>query len=90
MAAAARLRVTALAVATQDHGVETGSQRTSSMAKVIAKSAVGDEPDELRYWATVPMVDRIAAVEVLRRRVFGGTDAARLGLQRVCRITRRP
>lgn len=69
--------------------METGSQRKRSMTKVVVMSAVGDEPDELDYWATVPMADRIAAVEVLRRRVFGGTDAARPGLQRVCRVTRR-
>jgi hypothetical protein len=69
-------------------GMESGSPSERAMVRVVAKSAVGDEPDEIAYWMTVPVADRIAAVEVLRRRVFGGTDAARLGLQRVCRITR--
>lgn len=59
------------------------------MTKVVTKSTARDQADELMYWSTVSPADRVAAVEVLRRRVFGGTDAARLGLQRVCRIVRR-
>lgn len=58
------------------------------MVRVVAKSAVGEEQDEIAYWMTVPVADRIAAVEVLRRRVFGYNDATRPELQRVCRIIR--
>jgi hypothetical protein len=59
------------------------------MARVVSKSTVRDQADEEDFWATVTPVDRVAAVEVLRQRVFEGTDATRLGLQRVCRIIRR-
>ncbi|MGA1345260.1 MAG: hypothetical protein ACO35E_04735 [Ilumatobacteraceae bacterium] len=54
----------------------------------MRKSALGDEIDEISYWSGVAAEERIAAVEVLRRRMYGGDDGARPGLQRVCRVTR--
>jgi hypothetical protein len=59
------------------------------MDRVVTKFRLGDQVDEIEYWRGVAPEDRVAAVEVLRKRVFGGTDAAGRGLQRVCRITRR-
>jgi hypothetical protein len=69
-------------------GMESGSPPERAMVRVVATSAVGDETDEIAYWMTVPVADRIAAVEVLRRRVFGYDDVTRPELQRVCRIIR--
>ena len=43
----------------------------------------------LQYWLSRDPAERIAAVEIIRQRVFGGTDETRQGLQRVCRIIRR-
>lgn len=47
-----------------------------------------DQVDEVVYWAGVSLEERVAAVEVLRRRMYGGNDGVRPGLQRVCRVTR--
>lgn len=69
-------------------GMELASPSERAMVRVVAKSAVGEEQDEIAYWMTVSVADRIAAVEVLRRRVFGYDDATRPEFQRVCRIIR--
>ena len=68
--------------------VDALSPGSSSIAKVVAKSAVRDQVDEVVYWAGVSLEERISAVEVLRRRMYGGNDGVRPGLQRVCRVTR--
>ncbi len=48
-----------------------------------------DAPDEdVAWWLTRPIVDRLAAVEVLRRRAYGIDDAVGSRLQRVCRVIR--
>jgi hypothetical protein len=59
------------------------------MERVVSRSSLTDQQDEIEFWLKVPMTERIEAVEVLRQRLFGGTDAARQGLQRVCRIVHR-
>lgn len=59
---------------------------SSQMERVVLRSPLAGQQDELGFWLTKPMSERVAAVEVLRQRLFGGTDAARQGLQRVCRI----
>ncbi|MDQ3351931.1 MAG: hypothetical protein M3501_08235 [Actinomycetota bacterium] len=44
-----------------------------------------DAPDEdVEWWLSRPIVDRLAAVEVLRRRAYGIDDAVGSRLQRVC------
>ncbi len=58
------------------------------MVPVVRKSAVRDQVDEVVYWAGVSVEERVAAVEVLRRRMYGGNDGVRPGLQRVCRVAR--
>lgn len=68
--------------------VDALSPGTSSIAKVVTKSAVRDQIDEVAYWAGVSLEERVAAVEVLRRRMYGGNDGVRPRLQRVCRVTR--
>jgi len=61
-----------------------------NMALVVARTT-SDVEDELEFWLSRPVAERIAAVEVLRNRVFGGgTDATRRRLQRVCRVVQRP
>jgi hypothetical protein len=57
----------------------------------IVRMADQDRED-LAYWLSRPMAERIAAVEVLRRRYMGLGDTvdadAEPRLQRVCRVTR--
>jgi hypothetical protein len=60
------------------------------MALVARRRSDHDLDDDLDFWLTRPVEERIAAVEVLRRRVFGYDDAAGSRLQRVCRIVRLP
>lgn len=60
----------------------------AKMTKVVEKTTLLGAVDEVEYWAKVPMAERIAAVEVIRRRMFGGSDGTRPGLQPVCRVTR--
>ena len=59
------------------------------MALTVEKSALGDEIDEVAYWRSVSQVDRVAAVEILRQRLNGGSNATRPGLQRLCRTLHR-
>lgn len=46
---------------------------------------------DLEYWLSRPMADRIAAVEVLRQEAFAADPSldAEPRLQRVCRVARR-
>jgi hypothetical protein len=59
-----------------DVGVESSGRASGSMVRVVRKSALGDEIDEISYWSGVAVEERIAAVEVLRRRMYGGDDGA--------------
>lgn len=60
------------------------------MALVVARPNSDQPDDDLDFWLSRPVAERIAAVEVLRRRVFGGgDDATGPGLQRVCRVVQR-
>jgi hypothetical protein len=62
---------------------------TGSIALVVEKFALGDQTDEFEYWLGVPPADRVAAVEILRQRMYGGDNATRLGLQRFSRTLHR-
>jgi hypothetical protein len=63
------------------------------MALVVHRASVDrtdTTDDDLDFWLSKPVAERIAAVEVLRRRVFGGdSDATGSRLQRVCRVVQR-
>ena len=59
------------------------------MSLVVARYALHDEPDQVTFWRDVAPSERVAAVEVLRRRVIGGGDEPRPRLQRVCRVVHR-
>jgi hypothetical protein len=45
---------------------------TPRLVRVATKSTLHEQPDDLAYWLGVPMSERVAAVEILRQRVFGG------------------
>jgi hypothetical protein len=54
-----------------------------SIAKVATRSTLAGQLDDLTYWLTKDASERIAAVEILRRQMFRGDDAAGSRLQRV-------
>jgi hypothetical protein len=58
----------------------------SNMVRVVSKSTVQTQSDDLNYWRTIPIAQRVAVVEVLRQRMFGENNGTRQGLHRVCRI----
>ena len=60
------------------------------MLPIVQRFPLHDEPDEIAYWLTRPVAGRIAAVEVLRQRVYGYNADTRAGLERVARVTHRP
>jgi hypothetical protein len=61
-------------------------RRNGQMALVVNRVRLHEGDSDLQYWLSRDPAERIAAVEIIRQRVFGGTDEARQGLQRVCRI----
>jgi hypothetical protein len=64
-------------------------RRNGQMALVVNRVNLRKGDSELQYWLSRDPAERIAAVEIIRQRIFGGTDETRQGLQRVCRIIRR-
>ena len=64
-------------------------RRNGQMALVVNRVNLRKSDSELQYWLSRDPAERIAAVEIIRQRIFGGTDETRQGLQRVCRIIRR-
>jgi hypothetical protein len=62
---------------------------TPRLVRVATKSTLHGQPDEIQHWLGVSMSERVAAVEILRQRVFGGVHGTRQGLQRVCRVIHR-
>lgn len=59
------------------------------MFLVVNRFGLHDDDADVNYWMSIEPSERVAAVEVLRQRVFGGIDETRQGLQRVCHIIRR-
>ncbi|MFM8248941.1 MAG: hypothetical protein ACKOPL_04300 [Acidimicrobiaceae bacterium] len=64
-------------------------RRNGQMALVVNRVDLRKGDSDLQYWLSRDPAERIAAVEIIRQRIFGGTDETRQGLQRVCRIIRR-
>ena len=58
------------------------------MTVVASKSTLHDSNDDVLYWLSKSPQERVAAVEILRRHVFGGDDESRQELQRVSRVIR--
>jgi len=61
-------------------------RRNGQMALVVNRVKLHEGDSELQYWLNRDPAERIAALEIIRQRVFGGADETRQGLQRVCRI----
>ena len=61
-------------------------RRNGQMALVVNRVKLHEGDSELEYWLSRDTAERIAALEIIRQRVFGGADETRQGLQRVCRI----
>ena len=64
-------------------------RRNGQMELVVKRVHLYKDDSGLQYWLSRDPAERIAAVEIIRQRVFGGTDETLQGLQRVCRIIRR-
>ena len=64
-------------------------RRNGQMALVVNRVNLHEGDSDLEYWLSRDPAERIAAVEIIRQRIFGGADETRQGLQRVCRIIRR-
>jgi hypothetical protein len=59
------------------------------MAVVVTRASTEEPDDEVAFWRSRPPAERVAAVEVLRRRVFEGVeDATGSRLQRVHQVVR--
>ena len=59
------------------------------MTVVASKSTLHGSSNDVLFWLSKSPEERVAAVEILRQRVFGGDGESRQGLQRVCRIIRK-
>ncbi len=64
-------------------------RRNGQVALVVNRVDLHEGGSNLRYWLGRDPAERIAAVEIIRQRVFGGSHETRQGLQRVCRVIRR-
>lgn len=62
---------------------------TRRIAPVVRRFKLGQEPRDLEYWRSLPMAERVAAVEIIRREFHGWSDETLPRLQRVCRIVKR-
>lgn len=69
--------------------VNVKTRPNGAMALVVTRATFGSEVDDVLYWRETTVVERLAALEVLRRRTIEGEGEARSGLQRVCRVVRR-
>ena len=68
---------------------DADDERERLTLPIVQRFPLHDEPDEIAYWLTRPVAERIAAVEVLRQRVYGYNADTRMGLQRVCCVIHR-
>ena len=69
--------------------MSTPLRRNGQMELVVKRVHLHKDDSELEYWLSRDPAERVAAVEIIRQRIFGGADETRQGLQRVCRIIRR-
>jgi hypothetical protein len=69
-----------------------GSRSITSSSRVdrtaLAVQSLDDTPDDREYWWSRSPVERLAAIEIMRRVVYGRA-ASHGGLQRVLEITQR-
>lgn len=65
----------------------------AAMKPVLNKVRRGEQAAaDLAFWLSLPMAERIAAVETLRQQAFGDKvpSDAEQRLQRICRVAKRP
>jgi hypothetical protein len=60
------------------------------LAHVVMRRQLHEKSGDAAHWLARPRAERVAAVELLRQRQHGWTDASRPRLQRVHRILERP
>jgi hypothetical protein len=60
-----------------------------SMDKVVHKRKLHEKESSYDYWRTRPIVERLQAIETLRRQYMEHVGYVEHGLQRVCRVVKR-
>lgn len=68
---------------------DAGTKRERQMVMVVHKYKLGEEPSDLDYWLQQPYEARLAALEELRRELYGPDYDAQSGFPRVYRIVKR-
>jgi len=67
-----------------------GTRSSSSEMKVVVNRIDLHEPEhDVKYWLSRSIEERISAVEILRRRVYGTGRADREGIQKVVTVIHR-
>ena len=61
-----------------------------SIAPVVRKYKLTEQPNDFAYWQTQSYEARLAALEEIRREYYGYDDETEPRLQRVYRIVKRP
>jgi hypothetical protein len=72
-----------------DHSTQT-AQTPRTIAPVVRKFKLTEQPSDFAYWQTQSYEARLAALEEIRREYYGYTDETEPRLQRVYRIVKRP
>lgn len=68
--------------------MQSVSEQPDDLGPVVVKG-LHDRDNDADYWLTRPITERVAAIEILRQRMWGGPDGVGSGLKRVCRVTYR-
>ena len=63
--------------------------RVREIQLVVHKYSVENQPTDFTYWQSRSPVERLAALEALRREYHGADYEHKSGFQRVCRIIKR-
>ncbi len=63
--------------------------RVRDIQKVVHKFRLDDQPTDFSYWQSRTPLERLTALEAIRREYHGAEYDSKPGLQRVCRIIKR-
>lgn len=63
--------------------------RVRELQLVVHKYSVENQPTDFAFWQSRPLLERLAALEAIRREHHGPDYELKSGFQRVCRIVRR-
>lgn len=72
-----------------EHSAPT-TQPERTIAPVVQKFKLTEQPSDFAYWQTQSYEARLAALEEIRREYYGYTDETEPRLQRVYCIVKRP